>query len=71
MKRVLLTGATGYVGGRLRAEFERRGIALRCLVRRPEMLRGRVAVSTEIVEGDALDPAAVERAPRVSTRPTI
>ncbi len=62
MNRVLLTGATGYVGGRLRAEFERRGVALRCLVRRPEMLRGRVAASTEVVEGDALDPAAAERA---------
>ena len=62
MNRVLLTGATGYVGGRLRAELEHRGTALRCLVRRPEMLHGRVAASTEIVEGDALDPAAMERA---------
>ena len=62
MNRILLTGATGYVGGRLRAELERRGIALRCLVRRPEMLRGRVGSSTEIVEGDVLDPASVGRA---------
>ncbi len=62
MDRVLLTGATGYVGGRLRAQLERRGIALRCLVRRPEALCGRIAAVTEIAEGDALDPAAVERA---------
>jgi uncharacterized protein YbjT (DUF2867 family) len=60
--RVLLTGGTGYVGGRLRAELERRGVALRCLVRRPGARRGRVAAGTEIVEGDALDPAAVSRA---------
>jgi uncharacterized protein YbjT (DUF2867 family) len=62
LNRVLLTGATGYVGGRLRAEFERRGIALRCLVRRPDSLRGRVAASTEIVEGDAFDPSSLDRA---------
>ena len=59
---VLLTGATGYVGGRLLAELERRSMPLRCFTRRPEALRGRVAPSTEIAAGDALDPAAVRRA---------
>ena len=56
---VLLTGATGYVGGRLLAELERRGVALRWFVRRPESLRGRAAPSTALVAGDALDAAAV------------
>lgn len=60
--RVLLTGATGYVGGRLLAELERRGVPLRCFVRRPEALRGRAAPSTEIAAGDVLDSAAVARA---------
>ena len=60
--RVLLTGATGYIGGRLRFALEQRGIPLRCFVRRPEALRGRVAASTEIVSGDALDEPAVIRA---------
>jgi uncharacterized protein YbjT (DUF2867 family) len=60
--RVLLTGATGYVGGRLLAELERRGVALRCFVRRPEALRGRAAPSTELAAGDALDAQAVARA---------
>ena len=60
--RVLLTGATGYVGGRLLAELERRGVALRCFLRRPESLRGRTAPSTELAAGDALDPQAVARA---------
>jgi uncharacterized protein YbjT (DUF2867 family) len=50
-----LTGATGYVGGRLRRRFEERGVALRCLARRPEELRARVAESTEVVRGDLLD----------------
>ena len=62
MKRVLVTGATGYVGGRLCAELERRGVPLRCFARRPEALRGRMAASTEIVAGDVSDPAALERA---------
>ena len=57
--RVLLTGATGYIGGRLLAELERRSQRVRCFTRRPEALRGRVAPSTEIAAGDALDAAAV------------
>jgi len=60
--RVLLTGATGYVGGRLLAALESRGIPLRCLLRRPEALRGRAAPSTEVVAGDALDSNSVSRA---------
>lgn len=59
---VLLTGATGYVGGRLLAALESRGQALRCMVRRPEHLRARVAPGTEVVSGDVLDPASLTAA---------
>ncbi|MCL7974392.1 MAG: SDR family oxidoreductase [marine benthic group bacterium] len=52
---VLLTGATGYVGGRLLQELERSGVPLRCLARRPEVLTTRVADTTEVVRGDVLD----------------
>jgi uncharacterized protein YbjT (DUF2867 family) len=52
---VLLTGATGYVGGRLRRRFEERGVALRCLARRPKELGARVAPTTEVVRGDLLE----------------
>lgn len=38
-KPVLLTGATGYVGGRLLKALERKGVRVRCLARRPEFLR--------------------------------
>ena len=62
METVLLTGATGYVGGRLRPALEARGVALRCLVRRPDELRGRVPSSTEIVEGDLLAPETLRGA---------
>jgi uncharacterized protein YbjT (DUF2867 family) len=60
--RVLLTGATGYVGGRLLVELEKRGVPLRCMVRREGALERRVAASTEIVVADALDAPAVARA---------
>ncbi|TAJ02148.1 MAG: SDR family oxidoreductase [Planctomycetota bacterium] len=62
MKRVLITGATGYVGGRLLARLESGGGALRCLARRPEVLTGRVLPTTEVVAGDVHDRASLDRA---------
>lgn len=52
---ILLTGATGYVGGRLLRALEREGHALRCLVRQPGRLQGRVAPATQVVAGDLLE----------------
>jgi uncharacterized protein YbjT (DUF2867 family) len=52
---ILLTGATGYVGGRLLKALEQAGHHVRCLARRPEFLSARVAQSTEVVAGDVLD----------------
>ncbi len=52
---ILLTGATGYVGGRLRRMLEERGQALRCLTRRAEALTSRVAATTEVVAADVLE----------------
>lgn len=56
---VLLTGASGYVGGRLISLLEQRPIRLRCLVRTPEKLKARVAATTEVLRGDVLDPASL------------
>jgi uncharacterized protein YbjT (DUF2867 family) len=53
--KILLTGASGYVGGRLLKALEGRGERVRCLARRPEFLRPRVGASTEVVQGDVLD----------------
>ena len=61
---ILLTGATGYVGGRLRVALEKQGVALRCMARRPENLTSRVASSTETVAADVLDPASLGAALR-------
>src|SRR5258705_6553367 len=60
--RVLLTGATGYVGGRLLRTLEESGRPVRCLVRRPEVLSGRAAARTEIVYGDVLRPESLHEA---------
>jgi uncharacterized protein YbjT (DUF2867 family) len=54
--RILITGGTGYVGGRLISLLEQRGHQVRCLARRPEFLRPRVGAQTEIVAGDVLQP---------------
>ena len=54
-KLILLTGATGYVGGRLLRALEAAGYRVRCLSRHPETLNQRVAQKTEVVKGDVLD----------------
>ena len=56
---ILLTGASGYVGGRLLRRLEASSRPLRCLTRRPETLRDRVSPPTELVEGDLLDRASL------------
>jgi len=41
MQRIAITGATGYIGGRLAPRLLSAGYALRCLVRSPRKLEGR------------------------------
>ncbi|MDR5701349.1 SDR family oxidoreductase [Agromyces aerolatus] len=61
--RVLVTGATGYIGGRLVPRLVEAGHDVRVLVRRPERVREVPwAGQVEVVEGDLLDGPAVERA---------
>ncbi len=59
---VLLTGATGYVGGRLLKALEERGERVRCVSRRPEYLVPRAAPTTEVVQGDVLRPETIAAA---------
>jgi uncharacterized protein YbjT (DUF2867 family) len=59
---ILLTGATGYVGGRLLSVLQSRGVRVRCLTRRPEVLSDRSNATTEIVAGDVLDCESLARA---------
>src|SRR6185369_3474701 len=64
---ILLTGATGYVGGRLLSALEEHTQRIRCLARRPEFLKARVAAETEIVTGDVLDRRSLDEAMREVT----
>ncbi|MGI9038856.1 MAG: SDR family oxidoreductase [Gemmatimonadota bacterium] len=59
MPRVLLTGATGYVGGRLLPRLVHRSSLLRCLTRRPEEFRLRAPPGVDVVGGDLLEPESL------------
>jgi len=61
--RILVTGATGYIGGRIVPRLLEAGHQVRCLARTPAKLalhpwRHRV----EVVEGDVLDPISLKEA---------
>ena len=59
-QRVLLTGASGYIGGRLREKLEELGASVRCLARRPECIRNRLGEKTEVLQGDVLERATLD-----------
>ena len=62
-KRVLVTGATGYIGGRLVPRLIGAGYRVRVFVRNPEKLTDVPwAHQVEIVEGDLTDAPSVARA---------
>lgn len=61
--RVLVTGSTGYVGGRLVPRLLKAGYTVRVLVRSPQRLSGVPwHDQVEIVQGDLGDAESVERA---------
>ncbi|MCP5027469.1 MAG: NAD(P)H-binding protein [Actinomycetia bacterium] len=61
---VLVTGATGYIGGRLVPELLARGYRVRWMVRREPAEELRRWPTAEIAIADALDPAALDEALR-------
>ncbi|MEV0595654.1 SDR family oxidoreductase [Nonomuraea cavernae] len=63
MARCLVTGATGYIGGRLAPELLAAGHQVRCMVRATRKLRDLPwAERVELAEADALDQEATRRA---------
>ncbi|HEX6789909.1 MAG TPA: DUF2867 domain-containing protein, partial [Candidatus Krumholzibacteria bacterium] len=60
--RVLLTGATGYIGGRLLRRLESDGYRVRCVARRADVLRQRLGPSVDVVAGDVLDRTSLDAA---------
>ena len=64
-KFILVTGATGYVGGRLVPRLLAAGFRVRCLVRDPSRLQGREWLErVEVVKGDMLQPESLVAAMR-------
>ncbi|MGE5238506.1 MAG: NAD(P)H-binding protein [Chloroflexota bacterium] len=61
--RVLLTGATGYIGRRLMNRLTKdEGVRLRLLVRSAKKLHALTAPSPEVIEGDTLDRGSLAKA---------
>lgn len=60
--QILLTGATGYVGGRLLPLLVKDGWRMRCLARNPEHLSPRVPAGVEVMRGDVLDAPSLAAA---------
>ena len=59
----LVTGASGYIGGRLVPELLAAGYPVRCMARDPAKLSDRSwSGDIEVATADAMDPAAVRRA---------
>ncbi|HMB23234.1 MAG TPA: DUF2867 domain-containing protein [Anaerolineales bacterium] len=62
-KLILVTGATGYVGGRLVPRLVEAGYRVRCLVRDPNRLQGRPWLKhVEVVSGDAREAGTLTEA---------
>lgn len=59
---ILVTGGTGYIGGRLLKALEAGRRPVRCLARRPDFLQARVGPGTEVVAGDCLDRSTLRSA---------
>ena len=56
---ILLTGVSGYIGGRLVRQLEEKGYRVRCMARQPEFVRARLSRQTELVAADCLKRASL------------
>jgi uncharacterized protein YbjT (DUF2867 family) len=59
---ILVTGATGFVGGNLVRRLRHEDIAVRALVRHPEKGRALKDIGVDVAEGDVSDKASLEKA---------
>ena len=61
-KKILITGATGYIGNRLLKKLENNDYSLFCLARKPEYLISRVSNQVSVIKGDVLNQKSLEKA---------
>lgn len=59
---ILLTGTTGYIGGRLLPLLQEKGCKIRCMVRHPKLFSKPVNEHVELMQADALDKASLKKA---------
>jgi len=62
MKKILVIGASGFIGGYLTRQLVAEGFAVRCMVRNPDKVKELTGIGCEIVKGDFTDPASVQQA---------
>ena len=62
MKKILVIGASGFVGRRVVQALLADGYAVRCVARKPDRVQDLAATGCEIVQGDISDLASMQRA---------
>jgi uncharacterized protein YbjT (DUF2867 family) len=60
LPRVLVAGATGYLGGHVARELKRRGHFVRALARSPDKVKGIEDVVDEVVVGEITSPETIQ-----------
>ncbi len=60
MKRILLAGATGYLGSYIAKELQKRDCLVRVIIRNPLKLGQKEIVPAEIVQAEITDPESIE-----------
>ncbi|MFT7824055.1 MAG: SDR family oxidoreductase [Sulfurimonas sp.] len=60
--KILLTGANGYIGRRLKKRLLQQDISLRLLVRNPKSLDKQIHQKAEVFQGSTFDPRSLEKA---------
>lgn len=61
-KRILVTGATGLIGGQLVLELLKKGCMVRVMVRNPEKAKPLAQKGAEVVYGEMTDPETLQKA---------
>lgn len=61
-RTILVIGASGFVGRQVALELLALGVSVRCLARTPSRVQDLTDAGCEVVQGDILDAASVERA---------